>query len=677
MPHRDTASQEGGSDDPEAPRPQGLAVARLGLAAGLLFLLLVALRLHGFSLPIWHPILGEPGAPEILLGEARFIRMDDWAVHLPLILAQGVHEPAFPVVNRDIGLGQNMLVPFPLPVAHPVALFRPTLWGFFLGPDLGLAWMWWLRGLALLAAGFLLLRLVVRGDDRLALAGAMLLGVSPFFQFWSLNAAPVVAWAALAIVALHGLAAARSPRRRLAMGLLLGWSAAAFALALYPPYQVVLAWLGVALLVGLALEARPWRGLGRGVRARAGALLLAAAIVLAAGLSFYASAHEAIARLAATEYPGQRVAAGGGLPLWGLWNANLAAPLQVESWGPLENLCEAASFLLLFPALALAFAWRAWRGDRLDPVAAALLLYLAVLGWWSSQGLPAFLAELTLLSRVPSPRAVLGLGLADALLLMRYLATGFVRPEPGVPRHAGRPVAALGGLLLAAVAAWAAHALAGALPGFRVPVLAALVGAHALAGYLLLRRWRPVWLVGGLAAALAASTLWFNPLVRGGSEALRESPLARRILALDAAAGGESVWIGYDAFFASNLFRMLGVRSLTGLYTVPQPELWRVFDPDGSQRNITNRYGYVWAERRSEASPGFERKAVDVFVIHANPLEEAFRRLGATHVLAVAPEERGPGRFPELLHRGSFGRHHLFAIPRPDPPAAAEAAAAP
>jgi len=81
----------------------------------------------------------------VLLGQPRLIRHDDWAVHLPLALAQLHHDPPFPLVNRDIGLGQSALVPFELPVAHPFTLLRPQLLGFFLGPDVGIAWMWWKR----------------------------------------------------------------------------------------------------------------------------------------------------------------------------------------------------------------------------------------------------------------------------------------------------------------------------------------------------------------------------------------------------------------------------------------------------------------------------------------------------------------------------------------------------
>jgi len=69
----------------------------------------VALRVHGFSLSIWHRWIDHSPSSEILLGEARSVRADDWTLQLPLAFAQVAHDPAFPVVSQSIGMGQNML----------------------------------------------------------------------------------------------------------------------------------------------------------------------------------------------------------------------------------------------------------------------------------------------------------------------------------------------------------------------------------------------------------------------------------------------------------------------------------------------------------------------------------------------------------------------------------------
>ena len=83
------------------------ALGRLLLGAALLFAILVGLRVHGFSLPVWHELLGVGEQSGLLWGEPQAIRADDFAVHIPLLLAQSAHDPPFPTVNTNIGATCN------------------------------------------------------------------------------------------------------------------------------------------------------------------------------------------------------------------------------------------------------------------------------------------------------------------------------------------------------------------------------------------------------------------------------------------------------------------------------------------------------------------------------------------------------------------------------------------
>lgn len=317
-------SPTGGAPSPLAPlRPTARLLAVPG-ALALLFAALVGLRLHGFSLAQWNVLLGEPAQIEVWLGEPRAIRADDYAVILPLALAQEAHDPPFPVVNRLVGTGQNALLPFSLPVAHPLVLLRPDSWGFFLGADVGLAWRWWSRTFGLFLVAWALLRVVTRGDGALAAFGALALVASPFVQLWTLRPAPVAIHTGLLVLAALGVLFARRAGAILLSGLLLGYAAAGFALVLYPPFQVPLASVALLLAATLAWEHRDALDL----RARAGLRLLAlgaaGAVVGLAATAFWATAGDAVTRMLATAYPGRRVALGGGArgrssppPTWG------------------------------------------------------------------------------------------------------------------------------------------------------------------------------------------------------------------------------------------------------------------------------------------------------------------------------------------------------------------------
>jgi hypothetical protein len=641
-----------------------------GAPAALLvaFALLVGAGVHGFSLAMWHGVVDGGPPDEVLLGQPREIRSDDWKVHLPLALAQRVHEPPFPLENRLVGLGQSSLLPIvELPIAHPLVVFRPTTWGFFLGPDAGLAWLWWSRVLGLFAVWFGVLRVLARGRGGLAAIGALAVAGAPFFQFWSFNAAPHAAAAGAVFLAAVSLARARRPAAIVASGAALGFAGACFALAVYPPYQVTLAWLVVALLAGFALELRgesAWRShAGLRVLAAAGA----AVVALAAVAVFVVSAREAIEALQQTVYPGRRLATGGSRTLAQLANATLAAGLWAEQWGPLRNACEAASFWLLAPAPVALWVVRWLRGEPVDPVAAALLVYLAALVTFAVVGVPAWLARASGLSLVPGARAVIGIGLADAALVVRWLACA----APLRPGERGLALALAGGWALALAAA--AAALARELPDARLALLLPLAAANgvlAFAAFASRRRVLPLAAVAGLSLA---SGIWFNPVAVGGARRLADHDLVQRIRAIDRSAGGATVWASFGSDVIGNLFRVAGVRAITGVQPVPQLALWRRIDPLGAARPIYDRYAHVTLVPARGGATGFRLISRDTVALRVDLEGPALRVLGVTHVLVPAdgPECPGFDRARGFEPLGVVGRHRLYAVlDAPDAPAA-------
>jgi hypothetical protein len=634
----------------------------LAAIAAVLFVLFAAgvgLRLHGFSLAAWHRVIDGSPPSEVLIGQARPIRSDDWKVHLPLIFAQAAHDPPFPLVDRLVGLGQSALVPLPLPVAHPLSALRPTLWGFFLGNDVGLAWMWWSRVLGLFGIWLGVFWVVGRGRLALAAAASALLVFSPFFQFWAFNAAPHAASMGLAFLATVGLARARGRASIAAWAALLAWSGGWFALGLYPPYEVVLGLLYLALVLAFWLERRGELDLRARIALRGVALALAAAVVLGVLLAYVYEAGDAIRIARDTVYPGARIEQGGERTTWQLLNANLGAGFVVEDWGPLYNICEAASFWLVAPVLAAAWLWRRRRGEPIDPFALPILTYSAALWVYVLVGLPEWLARVTPLRLVPASRAVLGIGLADAILLVRFLARS--RPLGAGER---RPAAALAvgfGIALAACGVF----LHRTLPDAPLPWLLGWAAANGALAWWLLAGRRPALSVLAMAAAAAATTAWFNPVALGGWHYLEDNELSRRILAIDREAGGGTTWITFGDDELADLFRMLGVRALNGTHPLPQFELWAELDPTGRARSIYNRYAHVAFVADRGPSPRFALRSRDAVVVRIDPRSAAFRALGATHALLHGPQPDRFARSTGLELLGSVGENHLYRVPPP------------
>ena len=268
-------------------------------------------------------------------------------------------------------------------------------------------------------------------------------------------------------------------------------------------------------------------------------------------------------------------------------------------------------------------------------------------------------ARATGLAWLPSARVPLALGVADALLLVRVLA----RPrDDGAARHLPALCVAVAWIAWIGIVANDVHARRADLGGVAT---ALLVVANGGVAYAILRRPRPALVTGALVAALAASTLWFNPLVAGGSAFLRENALSRQILAIDREAGGESVWVVFGPPPLGNLPRVLGVRSLGGVQPIPQLALWRRLDPEGRDREIYDRYAHVLFEPGPSLVPRLRARGPDGFAVRVAPGSPALREIGATHVWIQTSEPRPEAvlrAMPGLRWLASVGRNHLFAL---------------
>ena len=593
----------------------------------------VGLGLHGFSITMYRVYIDQSREDEILLGHSQHIRADDWLLDIPLMLAQRAHRSMFPVVNGSIGLGQNMLLPLKVPVRHWVTAFRPTTWGFLIGGDVGLAWMWWTLSLALFYVFFCIFMLVSENRFWLSLLAALTLHWSPYFQFWSFHKAELAIHAGLIVLSVSGVAFARRRWAIWANGLLLAWATVGFLLDyVYPAFQVTLGYLVVFISTGFFVErARrfQWRGhLG----ARAAALAIATGIVVGAGLLFYLNAREIIALIARTTYPGQRFELGGGMPPWVLLANNL---LVKESLANLAgNICESGGFFLFFPVILMVWAARIVSGaGGPRPLGVALALYIVANLSFTYLGFPEVLARYSLFGHVTSNRTVIGLGLADALLVVECLSQPW--------RPASRKSVAV------VLAGWAALVIATGLglrqasPTISPAHIVAVGLAQAVLAFWLLRGARAFMLA--LAGLSIAYTIGFNPWVMGGTGYLSRNPLAERILALDRARLGGSTWVVYGTSEGadhvrisvfSNLFRMLGVRSLGGHHTYPQSALWSALDPGRTFGTVENQSGFV-AFFVPRGQPVEVAGGYGLILAYVDPGARAWDRLGVTHFLVI------------------------------------------
>lgn len=595
----------------------------------LFFALATGFKLHGSSIGIWNQMSPDREAVSgVLLGRPKAIRSDEWAVTTLAIVSQARSHPSFPLANPGWGPAQVPLI-FNLPVRHWSMLVRPQFWGFFvLDLERGFAFYWNMKAFLLLGGVFLLLMLLTGNDFGTSLFGTAWVFFSGFIQWWFSTPAmlpEMVGCVALLLVAVHYLLL--SSRRWVIAASALSVSVCLLnsTLSLYPPFQVPLLYLGIALLVG-SLIPRLAAGFPRellGFRAGCAAFTLVAVAVLL-GL-YYRDAKPAISLMLGTVYPGSRMSLGGDVALaqvfsgfYGFFMSEASYPTK---WG---NVCEASNFVLLFPVPMANIAWRAWRSQPVTALEWSLVSYLVIVLAWMTVGGPHSLAVASALGLSPGTRPLLGLGLGSIYLCCIFLAKPRLDGSGGFGRQ----------FLIASsfVAVLAVFALDfnRVTKGFATAEQIAIVSLVAgVAGYLLCARRRillavfilvpSVWshgLVNPIAAGLGP--ILDTKVIYGVSEIVDRDPEAR--------------WVVYGNHVRADLIKTTGANVFNGTKVVPPLEDFRVIDPRASAEATYNRFAHIRLFPETGRGVAITLHQPDLYTIEIDPKSVLWRRLGIRYV---------------------------------------------
>lgn len=617
---------------------------------------LSACGLHGFSLTRWQARIGGDATEGVVWGFPPAIRSDDRDALLPLSLSQREHRPRFAMRSRLLGFEEvDTLASYaPLPVWHWVTVLRPQVWGYFVGTDVGVAWHWWSRILLLFVSTLLWFRLLARGRPWLAVGGAALVVVSPFFQFHAFyQATGPAAFACLLMVATAGLIDARSKLGAAACAVGSTLFALGFALNfIYPGFQIPLAYGVLAFGLGWWAEGRRRRRHVAHGRLKL-ALVVCAGVAVAAALGlFYLDVSEGITRLLHTSYPGDRRVPGGGLSAGFLFTHDLLLFDKSFDWsrGIWPNQTGGSGFLYLSPVVALVLLQARRTPSR---VQLAMFLYLAVLVLWALVGWPSAVAAPTLMDRVLEMRVLLPMGLFDAGLLVSFL---------GAKREVDRP-SWLG------VFGWAAILLLPAIELIQVEVPG--VAWQVVPSFLVmlfaaqLVRTRSRWVLPLLICVSAWGAIGFNPLVRGGASRIQESELGRIVRELDRARGRDTLWISFGSQVMGNFFRMVGVRAVGGLHIYPEFSLWEKLDPQGLAFSTYNRFAHVgFMVGKDRRSIGIVTDGAGNIIVRVHPTHPRIAELGVDFALVQGAGRRAFEEAGEFELVAEVGANSIYAFSR-------------
>jgi hypothetical protein len=626
----------------------------LGISEPALFsivVLLVSLLFVGMGLTGSSLKNGQASAPFIeldganIMGHDQPIRSDEWLVQTPFAIAQYNHKPKFPVVNTNVGEdGQNMMVTSmtSVPIAHITALAKPATWGFFVF-DLrrALSWNWCFPLVGcFLALAFVLNRLSDENWKHGFLFSALFCS-APYVVAWSFWPAYTVFFPCVIFLCALKILDTSSLKKLIPLGALLGIAIAGFAFILYPPWQVSIGYVFVALTIGIVIHDKLYTRL---TTPRAITYLFAAAVAGALVSAWWLDASTAVQAMAQTVYPGQRITVGGTatLPLLLRGFTNIATLQQVNS--TMSNQSEISSFYYLLLPLAALVILRAIQ-NRLTALEWSLTAICGILLYYMFVGLPVELARYSLWGRSAPYRADLALGLAS-LILTRLLLTRKNQPEEAT--QTTKIIAFVVSTAWVYVIYRSLRQLDSTLTS-GIPsslMLLILLITAALGYYLITNKLKPFIMIS-LGLSLA-STVSFHPINIAPSD-VRLRPVADTTHSLAAITKGKRVLVMENRITAMFLIAS-GVSVVNGINYFPQKQLWRRLDPEGTQQSVYNRYQHLSFLGVESPARDFliETTHPDVVNVKVNLKTFDFRLSGAEVILAPAHQKNALASNPHL-----------------------------
>lgn len=309
---------------------------------GLLFFILVLLDINFSSIHMWNKLVFNFNHA-FIIGKARGVRSDEWAVNLPLQMSQVYnHFATYNHLPRYSGL--NTIIAQFQAGWNIENIGRPINWGFlFLGKSRGLSWYWSLKLILLFLSSIEFIFLLTQ-NKKLALTGAYIITYAPGVQWWFSNYIPeLITSFQFIIVFLALMLKTHDFRIKFLYTIGLTIFSIGFVFVIYPPWQIPLLYLILAFIFIIFRQNKIIK-----------IDLILCSIVLLINIicliHFYWISHSDISLMANTVFPGHRRSQSGGVNIVGLMDYlnNIFTPFMDPNY---LNSCELSNFWIMFPVL--------------------------------------------------------------------------------------------------------------------------------------------------------------------------------------------------------------------------------------------------------------------------------------------------------------------------------------
>jgi len=572
---------------------------------------MTVLQISGSSLGYYDSFFNNSNT-QSKINDYKAIRTDEWVVTTQLTIAQD--KAGYPLVNENIGDGQNMSLVVDVPYKEWSTVFKPHNLAFLILPfNNAFAFKWWFLAAALAitvyAFGLQVLSKIKRKYILSSLLGIIAVA-SPFIFWWYqyITIGPLYYGFALLALFLY-IMREKIVWKIITAGLLFLYTLVCFALVMYPPFQIIVA-ATVALFCLAYLVftlKRHWHDKERKNIIKKIALIVSTGVLalVITGI-FLVSRQTELGYVLNSSYPGKRISNAGELDPSFVFSNNLSGLVSDDEYAtetdfiPHANQSEISNSslpLLLITALTIYItirlrsvtSQRKWIYILAGMLAIQVIILLKMF-------VPAFesVQGILFLQSVPSSRMLLGysfVALICLTIIIKMLSEKKVRDKI---THSYQPhiIAALTAIVYTAIAIVVSVKLPNALTQEVLPY--ALSGGifFTLFVFLLLRN-QTILSLAVLAAFSLTTVSGIMPLYTGKTVNITETRLAQSIQEISQ-SDPDGKWIVSDIPMLGLYPVANGAAAATGLYTYPQLNFWsKALELDDQTKHTLNRYARV------------------------------------------------------------------------------------
>jgi hypothetical protein len=592
-----------------------------------LYILLSALKIHTSNIGNWDTFFGLPESESVIAGKPRFIRMDEWMIGTPTLLSQ--YEMGFPLKNEANG-GGNAAVVCGLPIKDISSVLRPAHWSFFVFDlETAFALYWNFNIFFFVISMFLLFMLLTRNNFWLSAAGAVLVFLAPAVQWWSYCISTEMMYLNGMVIGFFYLLYARKPWMTALASVVLMICIFSFLSNLYPPFQVPLVYLYLAIAIGYFIREKKFAKIKERWVMK---LSIAAAAIIVLGFFLYhyrEIAKDTFAIMLNTVYPGRRFSTGGDL-IEGKIFADFFSMFMSDRHTPKkwENICEVSGAILFFPMVFYVLIFYYFKFKRTDPLLNSLSVFIVGALIYVLAGFPAFLSKITLFSMSPAFRTLPLIGIGNYILLVCYLGSNKIEVKNSKFRWIEFGILAVTTfLLIRIISSYVNKVTDNYFTNSEVNIVSMLVVlSYLLIRYKDFRFVKPA--LGLVLGIMVISQLGVNPLTKGLAPIL-DNPLRHatdEIHKKDPGAG----WAFFGDARLTHLIKSTGSNIMNGVKYVPPMEMMKTLDPQGINDSIYNRY--AWVSMKKLVLPGidtvvFRKTNQDSYMIFMDPCSPRLKQL--------------------------------------------------